>query len=111
MSVNIVLNRYSDLFRTYDHNDSLDNLPTSIINALDDFLDGFSVELKTWNPDDFYCNILTILSDEDILKECNLDPGKDDATTYVEAHFEEIKSLLQKKWVILGRARNLWYVL
>ena len=81
------------------------------MDAIDVYFDGFSGELGPWNPDNFYINILTMISDDDVLERYNFDPGDEDVTSYVDKHVDEIKSCLQKEWVVLGREYGLWYLI
>lgn len=112
MSINVTLDYYSDLFPMYAYGDSLNNLPVSILDAIDDYFDGWDGELGSMNPDNFYINILTMLSDDEVLEKY-YDPytGEEDVTTYADKHFNEIKKCLQEEWHVLGRERGLWYVI
>ena len=111
MSINVTLDYYSDLFPMYVYGDDLSNLPTSIIDAIDDYFDGFSGELGPWNPDNFYINMLTMISDDDVLERYNLDPGDESVTSYVDKHIDEITRCLQEEWFVLGREYGEWYVI
>lgn len=120
MSVTLITNHYSDICDSYNYGRKFLELPEAIIDAVDDYFDGQTVDLNgSGNPDNMYINRYYPMDHREAIvyyaklltheKYTQLEETGQ-LEQYLDKHFNEIKERLSEECYVLGYAGNRWHV-
>lgn len=121
MSVTVRFNYYSELCKNTMYGSGLLNLPDHIIDALDDYFDGQTIDFwGNCHPDNVFVNGLTVLDAEDVLvfqtklltrSQYSDLLENDGLQDYIEQHSNDITDRLGESFYVLGMDGDVWYCL
>lgn len=120
MSVTVIINYYSDICDSYAYGRKFLELPEAIIDAVDNYFDGLTIDLRgSSNPDNMWVNhyfpvdhrealvrYTKMLSHEEYIQL----EETGELERYIERHFTEIEERLNEECYVLGYAGNCWHV-
>ncbi|MGM9884836.1 hypothetical protein [Streptococcus hyointestinalis] len=120
MSVTLITNYYSDICDSYNYGRQFLELPEAIIDAVNDYFDGQTVDLNgNGNPDNMWVNHYYPMGYRDALVNFTKMLTHEEYTqlaetgqvdSYIEKHFDEIEERLNENCYLLGYAGNCWHV-
>ncbi|MDG3142865.1 hypothetical protein MKL29_08610 [Streptococcus suis] len=120
MPVTFITDNYSDICDSYNYGRNFLELPEAIIDAVDEYFDGKTVDLNGHlNPDSMFVNHYYPMSHREVLvyyakllthEEYIQMEERGELEHYVERHFNEIEERLSDECYVLGYAGNCWHV-
>lgn len=120
MSVTLITNYYSDICDSYNYGRQFLELPKAIIDAIDNYFDGQTVDLNgSGNPDNMYINHYCLLDHQEVIvyyakmltqEEYTQLEETGELERYIEKYFDEIEERLNEKCYVLGYVGKSWYV-
>lgn len=95
---------YSDLCSGYAYGKELLDLPSRVIEMIDEFFDNISeVDWNKYNPDNLYVNMLLIIDDNELCKYYGLSSD--------ELNYEEVERRLSDDFYFLDYVDGVAYVI
>lgn len=120
MSVTLITNCYSDICDSYNYGRKFLELPEAIVDAVDDYFDGQTLDLNgVGNPDNMYINHYYPMDYRDALVNYTKMLTHEEYTrleeigqvdSYIDKHFNRIEERLNEECYVLGYAGNRWHV-
>ena len=121
MSIKVIYDSYSDIFKDYVYGKKFLDEPQIVIERLNEHFDGVEFgQFDGCNPDNVYINSFTEVDTQEALIDFAgiLDHGEyeqlvneDRLSAYVEEHEEEIISRLEDSYTFLCHEGDSWYFL
>lgn len=121
MSIKVIYDSYSDIFKDYVYGKRFLDEPEIVIKNLNEHFDGVEFEqFDGCNPDNVYINSFTEVDTKEALidfaaildhEEYEQLINENRLFTYVEENEDEIVSRLEDSYIFLGHEGDSWYFL